>query len=89
MQTGRGEAKKEEELRELEATEYIPKDTAEMSKPNKDRKPSLETRIHPYERPVRESSCDHERRQSQHSPKAHTSSSSEEKYQDQGSLNKA
>jgi len=56
MQTGRGEAKKEEELRELEATEYIPKDTAEMSKPNKDRKPSLETRIHPYQRPVRESS---------------------------------
>jgi len=88
--------KHEEEIRKLETKIYIPKDTVEISK---DRKSSWELRKHPYQRSTRElspikrytppASHDHEERQSRHSLKAHTSSSSEKRSQDQGSINKA
>ena len=90
--------KGKEKQRKLEAKIYILKDTAEMSKPSKDRKPSWEIRKHPYHRSTREPSpikkytpaalYDHEERQSRHSQKAHTSSSSEKRSQSQGSINK-
>jgi len=91
--------KLEEDIQKMEAKIYIPKDATEMSKPSNDRKPSWELRKHPYQRSTRELSpikkyilaaaYDHEERQIRHSQKAHTSSSSGKRSQDQGSINKA
>jgi len=90
--------KLEKEIRKLEVKIYIPKEANETSEPSKDRKSSRELRKHPYQRSTREPSpikkyisavsYDHEERQIRHFQKAHTSSSSGKRSQDQGSINK-
>jgi len=89
----------EEDLRKIEAKIYIAKEANETSESSKDRKPSWELRKHLYRKSTRElspikkyiptASYDHEERQIRHSQKAHTTSFSGKRSQDQGSINKA
>jgi len=73
----------EEEIRELEAKIDIPKEANETSEPTEDRKSSREPRKHllreisPIKMYIPAASYDHEKRQSWHSRKTRTSSSSE------------